>query len=182
MSAKNKYNFEIIPKNSSGSLILNSINKAEIKYQFIKCKKEINQNLNIIIENSNHYNRYFYPYKRAINNEDFELEINSNEILSHTFELDSNFLFVYDFYNISNSYSRYSKNELSIRSISQITKNNILIIFNSAYQSGHNQYYIIVGIKDELNNMDSFSDECYIAQLMTNNSNSITVNFFLVYC
>ena len=48
-------------------------------------------------------------------------------------------------------------------------------MFNSAYQSGQNQYYIIVGIKDELNNMDSFSDACYIAQLTTNNSNSIIV-------
>ena len=175
MSPKNKYNFEIIPKNTSGSLILNSLNKPEIKYQFILCKNEINNNLRMKVENSNHYNKYFYPYERTIRNEDLELEIDDNEILSHTFELDSKFLFVYDFFYSSSSYNYYSKNELNVNSITQFTKNNILIIFNSAYQSGQNQYYIIVGIKNEFNNIESFSDECYLAQLMTNNSNSIIV-------
>ena len=180
MTPGNKYNFEIIQPNSNGSLILNSINKAKFKYQFIMCKNEINENMRLKIENSNNYlGHYGYPIERnLLYHEYLEWEIDNNEILSHTFDIDSKLLFVYSFYSDTYSENIYHHNDFEIISITQMEKNNLQILFRSAYHSSQERYYIIVGIKDEFNNMDSFSDECYLAELLISNSSSIIVKSF----
>ena len=173
MAPKSKYNFEIIPPNSKGSLILNSYNKNKVKYQLKKCQNKNNQMLNLtIVSLNNFYRRYNI---KDDNFNDFEIRLSDYEILSHTFESDSELLFIYSFYSTSEIDSFQRKNDLSIIFINEIENNILQIMFNSAYEKNQEQYYIIVGIKNEINDMDSFSDECSLTKLMNSNSSSIIV-------
>ena len=171
----NKYNFEVIPPNNEGSLILSTKNKPKIKYQFITCKSK---EIKFKVENSNNlFKSGNYPYQQTINeNKIISLNLNDNEILSHTFSSNNEFLFIYF---ILNKYEQYDYGRLnidySIESFELISDNLFRLEFTHAYFDSNDKYYIIISKKDELNNKETFSNPCYLANLLIKNSDSIFV-------
>jgi len=174
LNPKSKYNFEIIPANPKGLVLLNS-NKRTVSYQLMICESK---EIQFKIENSfGFFNRYSYtpyPYEVAINQTkkiDFYLS-GSSEILVHSFKSNNEFLFLY---STSNNNNGCSKNyAFSIIAINKIF-NKIQIKFNPVYQNCLNYYYIIIAKKDENNNYDSFSNPCYLSRIFTQNSNSFFI-------
>ena len=166
----NKYNFQVIKANSNGSIILNSNEINNIKYQFIMCKSK---NIEFKVENSNGYFiKENYPYEKIIKeNNSFLLNLNSYETLIHSFKSDNDFLF---WYNTDGQSSSFYKNNYEILSIDEIDKNKLIIKFEDPY-AGLNRFYIIIAKKDETNNIKSFSDICHIAELMSQNSKNIVI-------
>ena len=161
----NKYNFELIKANFTGSIILNLNNIDNIKYQFVMCKSE---NITFKIENSNGYfkNISNYPYEQIIKKDNVTIfGLNNNEILSHSFESDDDFLFIY---NTERQIRNLQKNYYTIHEIKEIETNILLIKYEKDYAS-FNRFYIIVAKKDEINNRLSFSDICYVAKLLSQN-------------
>ena len=174
LTLNNKYNFEIISANSNGSIILNLIDKQSIRYQFYTCKSK---EIKFKIENSN---RYFksneYPYEETINeNKMISLDLNNNETLVHSFESDNEFLFVYS----DDMKDNYRNNgNLQILFVYEISNNIIRIIIKRPYYYTLDKYFIIFAKKDKSNNIESFSDICYLAKLMIENSNLIFIKTF----
>ena len=166
----NKYNFEVIQPNSTGNIILNP-KQSQIKYQFFMCKSS---EIKFKIENSRNYFENEYPYEQIINKNEMKIfKIIYKETLVHTFKSDNEFLFVY---NDDSSLTHVNRHYYGARilSINEI-KNNIIRINIEAAYSSFNRFYSIVAKKDNLNNKNSFSDFCYVAKLMTNNSESIII-------
>ena len=177
ITPNNKFNFEMIPPNSTGSIIINSIYNSKFKYQFYSCKNEI---IKIKVENSNYEFFTNFPYEKQIYNNyynDLEISLDNEGILSNTFKSESEFLFVYSSY-FYDSDRAYSERDLTIKWIGKINNNNLQILFNHAYETNKDQYYIIVAIKDKNNNNESFSDICYLTNLMIHNSSSIVIKSF----
>ena len=178
LTPKNKYNFEIIPPNSTGSIILNLIDKQNINYKFYSCN---NKQINFKIESSNEYfPNAKYPFEKSIyQNDQIELSLShKNEILVHSFNSINEFLFIYNFndYSYCNKlYFRYS-----IQSIIEIRKNILQIKFTPEYENCLSQYYVIIGKKNDINNIESFSDECYLSKILLQNSTDSIV-FELIY-
>ena len=113
LSPGNKYNFEVIPPNSEGSLILSIKNKPNIIYQFITCKS---QEIKFKVENTNKkFESQKYPYQKSINeNKVLSLNLNDNEILSHSFISDNEFLFIYFILNKNEPYIPYDSKKYQI--------------------------------------------------------------------
>ena len=178
LTIKNKYNIEVIHPNSSGVLIINDIQNYKF-YQFTMCKsKEIKFQIESSNNNFNSYDPNIkYPYIKIIN-ENKEIILNNiysnNEILIHSFESDNEFLFSYNFA----SFSAYEQNFFrynTILSIFEIQKDLLQIKFDSISDYSEN-YYILIAKQDNINNIESFSDVCYISKLFIKNDfNSILV-------
>ena len=167
LTPKNKYNFEVIPANSTGSINLDTINKTNFKYQFFMCEsKDINFTIN---HSLNQIDRFNIEKDEIIE----KICFNDNS-LGLSFESDNEFLFIYTIFNLNDRYNAEGKKNSSILSLNEIENNIIQIKFLSAYNS-LTKYHIIVAIKDELNNIESFSNPCYVAKKMINNSNEIVV-------
>ena len=167
MTKKNKFNMEIIPANSNGVFILNLnyFSNNNYYYQFFMCKsKEIIFTIN---NSNNNYSKYYINENKQIF---FENSL-ENEILIHTFKSDNEFLFSYTFDNyISNPFIKYK-----ILSIFEL-ENNILQIKFESVSEYYDNYYILIARKDDKNNIESFSDICYISKLFIKNDfNSIFV-------
>jgi len=168
----NKYNFEVIPSNSTGNIIL-SPKQPQMKYKFLMCKST---KIKFKIENSrgDFENNQSYPYEQIIQKDEMTIfNLNYNETLVHTFESDNEFLFAYNDDN-SSDYASWKRSRFNIISINEIKANNIRIILDTPYSS-LSRFYLIAAKKDELNNKDSFSNICYVAKLMINNSDSIII-------
>ena len=177
MTPENKYNFEVIPANPKGSIILNSVKKEKINYQFFICK---NNEIKFKLRNIKGYflnESISYPYEEIINeNKNIYFYINNqSDTLINSFESNYEFLFIYSFYDKENGFYEfpdsepYSYIDLSL-SVKEITYNNLEIKFKPSYSSYLNKYYIIVGKKTESNNKDSFSNPCYISKLIIENN------------
>ena len=166
----NSYNFEVIQPNSNGSIILNTQGPSYVKYQFYKCNSKT---IKFKIENSKGYfDSYDYPIERTITqNKYLNLYYESNETLLHSFESDNEFLFIYNEYNY---FSKGNENDIEIISVKEIVENIIILEFNETI-SKNGRYYFIIAKKDNLNNVNTFSDLCYVAKLMINNDDSIIV-------
>ena len=175
LTKKNKVNFEIIPSNNNGALILNLYKMYYKYYQFDICK---NKEIKFKIESSNGelkdiYPKYEYPLEVIIN-ETKQFDFNSlsqNEILIHKFESNNEFLFSFTFNKwLENPFENYS-----ILSAFEVQKNILQIKFEILSDYLEN-YYILIAKKDDKNNIESFSDRCYISKLFINNDfNSIIV-------
>ena len=165
MTKKNRFNMEIIPANSNGILILDIKNFSNYYYQFFMCKSK---EIIFTIDNSNgNYSKYYINENKQIL---FENSL-ENEILIHTFKSDNEFLFSYTFDNyISNPFIKYK-----ILSILELGNNILQIKFESVSEY-YDNYYILIARKDDKNNIESFSDICYISKLfISNDFNSIFV-------
>ena len=191
LTPNNLYNFEFIEPNKNGSIILYSQNKYDIKYYFIQCKpkQDYSTKMKMKIYNSNkNFYRASYPIDLDIqyysSYRTFDLEFNyQDQILYQSFETNAKFLLIYSFSNSELDYD--SENyDYSITSLT-LNKTLLKISFKSAYDRENKDiYYIIVGTKNDLNNLDSFADECYLAEIMTHNSTSesfIVKKIFLRY-
>ena len=183
----NKYNFEVIKPNTNGALILEFMHKEnqyqdplykDIQYQFITCN---NKMIKFKIENSKGYfdydltyNEPNYPYESIITqNKSVIFHLYSTyQTLVHTFESEDEFLLYYTDYRLYNTLLK--QREFKIISIEEIKPNIIRIIFYGSY-SYINKYHLILTKKDENNNINSFSDLCYVAKLMIKNSDKIVV-------
>ena len=177
MTKKNNYNIEVIPANNNGVIILNVNNINGHYYNFGLCKGE-EIKFNIFSSNGNFSENTIkkeYPFTEVINENKqiiFEKYYNNEkEILIHTFESSSEFFFSYNF-------GQYVANPFSIYSILSAFKlqSNILQIKFETVSNDLENYYILVAKKDDLNNIESFSNMCYISKLFINNDfNSILV-------
>ena len=168
LTIKNKFNLEVIPANSSSPLILNIKGVPYENYQFEMCKsKEITFNIDSSNGNFTKYNPYIkYPYTEIINENKQVVfqKYSENEILIHTFKSDNLFLFSYTF----EKYMAYPYYNNSILSAFGIEKNMIQIKFHSVSDYFEN-YYILIAKIDDKNNIESFSDKCYISKLFIHN-------------
>ena len=174
ITAKNKFNFEVIPANFTGVLILDVFRIRKKYYQFMMCKSK---KIDFKIESSNGI--FFeddhpieYPFKKTINNDSTIIVYKySNEILIHSFESDNEFLFSYSLDSFfSDAFYKYS-----ILSIFE-TKKNILRITFKPITNNKEIYYILLAKKDSLINNVSLSDYCFMAKLFINNDfNSIFI-------
>ena len=188
ITARNKYNFEVIPPNTNGAVILDSIAKKDLLYQIFVCK---NEEVKVIINEGSE--------TRITKNENDNYNIRNEEYdtLRYTFESSNEFLFAYSF----KDEVKYDENENKDSDntnpdssdkkerydylfklyedpvyISELDNNKIFVrIEFDDYISDLNSCYIIIAKKDSLNNKDTFSDRCYLAKLMIDNNNSILV-------
>ena len=174
--SENKYTFSVIPGNSTGSIFLNTLNLQNIQLQFILCK---NKEINVKIENSNGFNDYYqnqYPYKTTINSDQALRYFNflkTNSIIS--FLSNKEFLFTYSYYALGYYYDFYN---FAIDSILQKRKNIVEIKFPSAKsETGLVKYFIIIIKKDEIKDIESDLDICFLTKLVTQNeaNNSIFI-------
>ena len=167
----NIYNFEVFPpKKEEYFYLLFSKNKPNITYQFFICE---NDEIKFSIVND----RGDFEYEKTINKDfTFTQKLSENEILKHKITSIKETLFAYHFYNPEESYIKdIISNDYSILSINKLDKNSFLIKFSPVYTGYLTQYYIIVAKKDDSNNKDTFSKPCYLANLMTLNSDKIVV-------
>ena len=174
LSSGNNNDLQIIPGNSTGSIVLN-LGRGDIYFQFYICKNEEikftaeNLNGNFFFENA-------YPYRQIIE-EDKELNLysTSEEMFSLSFESNNEFIFSFHFNRNSCSKSK----DFSIISIFGLSRNFIEIKFSPIYTRCNIQYYIIITKKDNINNYETFSDQCYLLKLFKQNSvNSILIKSF----
>ena len=165
----NKYNFEVIQPDSKGSIVLNFKGNA-VAYNILKCNSKY---IKFKIENAKGYfDDNNYPFEETISeNKYLNMHFKSDEILLYSFESDNEFLFAY---NEDSSYGETNVNNFKILSIKQIEENVINLSFNGPY-GGYNRFHIIIAKKDGSNNVNSFSNLCYVAKLMINNDDSIIV-------
>ena len=171
MTKGNKYNFEVIPGNSKGGIVLNSLLKKQVNYQFFKCK---NDKIKFEVSNSNDNST-----KEEINNDkDIKYTVNTNEILMHSFESKDEFLFVYSF-NDEENISIEKPDKLKIKSIKNKKNNIISIEFNSNYKKTLTKYFIVIGPKNKNNTEENFSSPCFIANLIIHNSKDIKIETIL---
>ena len=177
ITPKNKLNLEIIPANSNGLILLEIFNKPSIIYQFYTCKcKEIKFN----VENINGHFPYYqeYPFTKIINEtDDIELGVyNYNGMLIHSFESDEEFVFTYNVRNSQNLKGCFfNDNDFSIKAVFAMPNDIIQVKFTQKYLGCLNQYFIIVAIKDDNNNIESFSNPCYLSKLIVQNSTDLIV-------
>ena len=180
LTPKNKYNFEVIHQNSPGSIILNlprldPVYDRYIFYQFFPCQKT---EIDFTIENTNGYffPQDYYPYKKTIINDDqFYFDLDTDEILVHSFKSNNKFLFKFSF----NHYYHCSKiDDFSIISIIEISNNILQIKFKPDY-SCLSQYFIMIAKKDNNNSIELFSDRCHLSRILSQNlTNSIVFKLF----
>ena len=160
IAKNNKLSYDIIPKGNS-NLIINLPDKiTNINYKFIKCSNndiyfELNKEKEII--NSNIY---------------LQKEIdNKVHTLLHTFESSNEFLFIYGFRN-KDTDDMYRMKNFEIKYVNKNNKNIVTIGFIPVYSS-FTEYNIIIAKKDDINNLYSFSNPCYLTKLIINNSKEI---------
>ena len=165
----NKYNFEVIPAKSSGSIILSANNKRKASYRFFPCD---NKQIQFYIKNTN--GDIYEQSINSVSNLDYDLKKGDN-ILEHSFYSESEFGFIYSFLNpkIEPLCEKRDPNKDFI--IMESPKNIIHVIFQQNYINCLNQYYIIIAKKDKTNSRGFLDDICKIGKLMTQNSNSIMV-------
>ena len=188
ITPRNKYNFEVIPPNTNGAIILDSIAKKVLLYQVFVCKNEevlvtINEGTETLKTKSD------INFNYNIRNVDYDT-------VRYTFESNNEFLFAYSFedevkYDESENDSdrpmpdddkKEQSNDYLFELyenpiyVNEIDNNKIFVRINLGdYNDDLNSCYIIIAKKDSLNNKDTFSDRCYLAKLMIDNNNSIIV-------
>ena len=167
----NKFNFNIIPKGNH-NLILETTNKFNyINYQFIKCFNDF-INFNVNFSNYTNNEKHIIDTNTLISK---KIEKDKyNQTLIHNFESNNEFLFLYDFSN-KNSSDKYDfeRNEnYGIKYLNLNSKNILSIGFIPVYKY-YTEYFIIVAKKNEMNNLYSFSNPCYLTKLLINDSKDI---------
>lgn len=124
LTPKNKYNFELIKANSEGTIIIDTKNKPSITYQIFQCES---RQIKFKIENSNGYfkgkNDYLYMTINVDSDSFIDMNLNNNEILSHSFESDKEFLFAYFPENKDEIYEKEYSAKPSIYSLGEISQN-----------------------------------------------------------
>ena len=171
----NKYNFEVISKNSNSNIILNSFNKRSVIYQFIRCKDDVSDITFRLEYSKGTYQRIIRHYSDFSSDDILAESLNKEEILVHSFQSYREFLFFYSFQNEKEpSYEEVYDYKPSIKYLEEISKNIVRIKFQPDYRNLR-KYYIVIAKKDEVNNNKTFSDACHLAKLMTSNSKSIIV-------
>ena len=179
LSQKNTYNFEVIPPNKDGSLILSSRYNKHLEYQFMICKS---QEIQFKIENSLNYFGYGiqekYPYTKIINTteEQFYLDLNSlyesHLTLFHSFKADNKFLFYYSF---DNYYLCNSNRDSSIVSINYKEENILHILLDKGFYKCPSIYNIIIAKRNPFNNFNAFSNPCHLSKLFLEKNDSIII-------
>ena len=164
----NKLGFDIISKGES-NLILKTYDKSNYNYQFLKCS-----NNNIYFElNQIYENNITKKEKQTIDtNKYFPKSIDGSRILINSFESKDEFLFIYDF---SKYQYKYDEDRIHNYGIKYLNKNqkNILTIGFTMFYTSFSEYYIIIAKKNNINNLYSFSNPCYLTKLLMSNSNYI---------
>ena len=172
-----KFNFGIIPKGNN-NLILKLTNKNYINYQFIKCSNDdINFELKMIDGNVTRNEK-----QKIYDNIFLQRKIDKDQTLINYLESKNEFLFLYDFtyYNFDNSYELRRYQNYEIKYLNIINKNILHIEFTPVYSS-FSEYYIIISKKDNINNLYSFSNPCYLAKLIMNNPKEICIKKVYYY-
>ena len=109
LTPRNKYNFEVIPKNSKGSIILNLFKKFCFGYQFIICGNEKGSLYFHYSYSKNSHNIDIESYSIMMNDGMYYVCPEKEEIIYHSFSSDYEFLFSYNLKNIGES--EYSKSD-----------------------------------------------------------------------
>ena len=166
----NPYNFQIIPPNTNGSIILSTKNKT-IQYRLFTCQ---NDEIKFKIDLSNNE----YPYENVINkyneNKIINFYLKENEILSHSFESEKELLFTYTLYYYG-LFCDIKLDNFTIISIDEISSNLIKIEFSPIYINCLGQYYIFIAKNDNNNNIENFSNACYISNMILNKTQNLII-------
>ena len=167
----NKYNLNIIPKGNNSLILKSYYNNDFINYQFIKCSNDdINFNYMNINDDSINKKEEILFFKKTY----FSYIINSWQTLIHNFESKSEFLFLYGFSNkTTNELFPLSRNKIyEIKNIEYLTKSNKTILslgFTPVYTT-FSEYHIVISKKNKYNNLSSFTNPCYLTDLIRNDS------------
>ena len=181
LSPQNKYNFEILPKNPDGVILLHHFNQMVFYYQFLTCKS---MEIEFKIENSLGYfqgKQTTYPHEETINENKNIAFISylENEVLIHSFKSDNEFIFFYpQLYLYYDGFYNEVENDYSIYYVNALSNAKILITFMYPYPDYNTRYFVIIANKDDINNLKSFSDPCYVSKLISQNKKSIVVKSF----
>ena len=174
LNPTSKYNIDLVPGNSNGYMIFNMISKPYFNRHILICD---NKSIKYYSRRLNYYYSYDdeSPFKRTLEEDSItkaNVDVNQ-DIHVESFESTKDFFHCYSFNN-GKEYNTYKKYDASIISVDKISKNIIRIKF-----TGDNEYlrkyYVIAAKKDDSNNIESFSNKCYLLKLMTQNSNSIII-------
>ena len=168
----NKYNFEIIPASDSEfiNIIFYSKNKPSFTYELIGCE---NQTIQFNYINSIGSIQGDYTLIDPINY--INKDLNNEESIANLIASQNEVLFAYHFHNPEDNYGKYSQDEYKIISVNELNKNTLQVNFSPSLLNSLVQYHIIISKKSELNNIESFSNRCFIGNLMTHNSEEIFV-------
>ena len=176
-----KFNFELIPSGKQ-SLLLKLSNEFKINYNFIKCS-EYDNDINFKVKTIDAKGETSGLYEKRINDEKyFSMKFKEGQTLIHYFESKNEFLFLSD-YSYKNDYINYDFSSIEKYEIKFVTlsdKNILSIGFTPPYDQ-YAEYYIIVGRKNEFNNLYTFSNPCYLTKLILNISESSEFCFKRVY-
>ena len=171
----NKFNFGIIPKGDINLVLKSSNINYKINYQFIKCS---NNDIDFNLKNFGSDGNLMKNEKYKINSNSLvKKQFENEKILYHSFKSKNEFLFKYNFIceNYKNNSVFFRNENYGIKYVNiNIKKHSISVSFTPVYFS-FSEYYIIITRKNELNNLYSFSNPCYIIQLINNPSNEICI-------
>ena len=168
-------------------MIINNNAIDRIKYQIIYCKTS---NSPIIM----YYRDSFIYNETQIEYFDNETTMIERDIAKYPFKLtfDSNEDFIFSYSFIDNTDKIFNNNQEFINERKELDKLNIVDIikpnplrnifnikFYPNYKYSSTRYIIIIALKDENNNINTFSDRCYLTQLITEKNDNITIKEFV---
>ena len=155
-----------------GSIILSQSNKNNIKYGTTACSNPLSYYLTI--EHSN-YN-ISTQTKSFSNNQTFSEKLENNEIMSYSFSPNSQQGRVIFYYNFENN---LQSNLLSLSDVYENTYDYIIALDESrleisfqTYRSDYFRFYVVVALVDDINNLKTFNQYCYLTKLITENTNT----------
>ena len=169
----NKYNFEVVSRHfGEQQYLLFSKNKPNITYQFMICE---NNEIDFIISN---LNWEIFIFNTIDKNDGFTQKLSEEETLIHEIISNNDSLFAYQFHNPKERNEGQNHKMYSILSTDELEQNLFLIHFSPAFTESLVQYHMILAKTDNLRNIDTFSNPCYLANLMTHNSDKIITKTF----
>ena len=174
----NEYNLNVISaQDKNKSLILYNLNIQEIIYQVNFCKSDqivtMYYEAQSQSENILEFNKTNNTYIKLLDKYGTKIK----------FESDEDFVFSYSYKDYADQkIDKYDnwKNErkvLKIFEINNIAFNNgmLKIQFNSNYKNSLTRYIIIIAEEKEDNNIENFSNPCFITKLVINEQKKVTI-------
>ena len=156
------------------SIILSQSHKKTLNYKMTVCSStSLRYYFNV--EHSNYNVSTIDTYLNS--NSSYSNKMQNNEIMKHSFSpydgKQGSLIFYYNFDNNveSNLLSLSDVYENTYNYIIALDENRLEISFET-YRSDYFRFYIVVSIVDDINNLSSFNNYCYLTKLITENTNT----------
>ena len=176
----NKYNLNVISaKDSNKSLIIYNLNIQEIMYQVNFCKNDQtvtmyyeaqskSENILIFNKTNNSYVKLLDKYGTKI-----KFESNEDFVFSYSFKDYADYKI--DKYKNWKNEREEEFDKLEINDITFFNNELLKIQFKPNYKNSNTRYIIIIAAENENNNIDNFSNPCYITKLVIDEKKGIKI-------